>query len=1111
MKSVAAFIFLSLAIICGNNDAVAQLWKQYADSAKALSEQQKINEAIEMYSRSKDELVKDSQGTMSYAEVCNSLAVLFDLGAGQYKKAEPLYLEALQIAEKIKGKESPVYAEWCNDLGNLYRTMGENQKAEPLLLDALKIREKILGKEHADYAASCNDLGLFYMGNEKYKQAEPLLLDARRIWGNTLGKEHAKYAKSCNNLALLYARMNQLDKAETFITEARQIFLKAFGNMDPNYAGATSNLAAIYLRRDQYEKAEPLMIESLEIVETTRGKEHPDYARGCINLGMLYMNMNQYQKAAPFLVEAKTKMEQVFGNQHLDYVRTCEILAGLYGEMGMYEKAEPLFLEMKQTLSKLKGNEDAEYANSCRRLAELYRLMGQFQKAEALGLESKKIIEKAQGKESLNYALSCQSLGALYERTGQLEKAISFELEAQNTILKTSGKENRDYASGCSGLAGLYRRMNQYEKAESLFLEAKEIWEKVAGINNSGYAMIIHNFGRLYQAMHQYQKAEPLLLQAKDIREKRLGKSHADYMASCSRLGNLYWNMQENEKAKRLYAEAYELEIASTRKVFDFTSEIEKQRYIKEIANLDQFYLSFLTSVYPQSDHGVTYDVCLSSRNLILNSSRQFRYLMRTSSDSAVRRKYDEWLYLKERLSFWYAKPAARRPAYVNDFESQANNLEKELTSMSSAFKTEHLKKTISWTDIQQSLKPNEAAIEFVKFKFFNGYRMTDSILYFAVLLRKDRAAPQLVPLFENKELSAILRNGNTTNTIAAIYHDNHSYSAYNLIWSPLEKHLENITKIYFAPSGQLYRICFAAIPIDGNHVLGDKYELVQLNTTASIVSQEEQLIATSDKILLFGGIKYDADSTNLKQATSAFHNKKNTDDTALFAYSDDARGNTWKYLPGTEREIKAIQSIGKQMNYSVTLSLGAMATEEKFKELNGSSLSVLHIATHGFFFPDMKKDKENTESSETEKVLRQAENPLLRSGLLFAGANHAWKGRPIEGIENGIVTAFEISDMSLPQTKLVVLSACETGLGDIQGNEGVYGLQRAFKIAGVENLVMSLWKVPDNTTAEFMQEFYKSIFNKQSVNKAFYNAQTTMKNKYRKEPFKWAAWILVR
>ena len=191
----------------------------------------------------------------------------------------------------------------------------------------------------------------------------------------------------------------------------------------------------------------------------------------------------------------------------------------------------------------------------------------------------------------------------------------------------------------------------------------------------------------------------------------------------------------------------------------------------------------------------------------------------------------------------------------------------------------------------------------------------------------------------------------------------------------------------------------------------------------------------------------------------------------------------------------------------------GNAATEESVKALTGNlSPAVLHIATHGFFYPDTRAKNDSTYTTNSlANPFKQSDNPLMRSGLFFAGADDAWKGKPINGKEDGILTSYEVSNLYLPNTKLVVLSACKTALGEIQGNEGVYGLQRAFKIAGVDNLVMSLWKVPDTETAAFMQELYKNIFNKQSINNAFYNAQTVMRHKYSNEPYKWAAWILVR
>jgi CHAT domain-containing protein len=247
-----------------------------------------------------------------------------------------------------------------------------------------------------------------------------------------------------------------------------------------------------------------------------------------------------------------------------------------------------------------------------------------------------------------------------------------------------------------------------------------------------------------------------------------------------------------------------------------------------------------------------------------------------------------------------------------------------------------------------------------------------------------------------------------------------------------------------------------------------------------------------------------------MKQVAAAYH----TDNTISHGQPGElARGGDIQYLPATKTEVEKIKQQADKAHLQVDTLTGIHATEESFKALNGkASPSVLHIATHGFFFPDPNgTDSIQTKFQTTGKAFRQAHDPLFRSGLLFAGANNAWRGKPVSGIEDGIVTAYDVSGMYLPHTKLVVLSACETALGDIQGSEAVYGLQRTFKIAGAQNLVMSLWKVPDAETSEFMQLFYDNMFAHQSVSNAFYHAQTMMKNKYRSEPVKWAAWILVQ
>lgn len=192
----------------------------------------------------------------------------------------------------------------------------------------------------------------------------------------------------------------------------------------------------------------------------------------------------------------------------------------------------------------------------------------------------------------------------------------------------------------------------------------------------------------------------------------------------------------------------------------------------------------------------------------------------------------------------------------------------------------------------------------------------------------------------------------------------------------------------------------------------------------------------------------------------------------------------------------------------------GWQATEESFKQMGqtGSSPHILHISTHGYFYPDPKTvDGEGGTAGETEPVFKQSDHPMIRSGLILAGANHAWKtGHPLGNREDGILTAYEISQLDLHNTELVVLSACETGLGHIDGNEGVYGLQRAFKTAGVKTLLMSLWQVPDYQTQELMAVFYqKWLPGKMPIRQALQAAQKAMRDKGY-EPYYWAGFVVV-
>jgi len=226
------------------------------------------------------------------------------------------------------------------------------------------------------------------------------------------------------------------------------------------------------------------------------------------------------------------------------------------------------------------------------------------------------------------------------------------------------------------------------------------------------------------------------------------------------------------------------------------------------------------------------------------------------------------------------------------------------------------------------------------------------------------------------------------------------------------------------------------------------------------------------------------------------------------------SRGGVWQYLSGTKIETNEIKNIFEKNNFSTTLYTQNLASEEQFKSFSNNSLSLIHIATHGFYFPNVESNKETFAFMENEIQYVFSENPLLRSGIILSGGNNIWSDIEIpENVEDGVLSAYEISQMNLFGTKLVVLSACQTGLGDVKGSEGVFGLRRALKMAGVEYIIMSLWSVPDEQTKELMLEFYKNFVSGKEIHVAFKLAQNYMKEKYKDvagAAYAWAAFVLI-
>lgn len=1087
-----------------------------------------------------------------------------------YEKAEPLFIEARTIFKKLGDAFNYDYGIAQAMLAHIHTAKKDFANAEAEYVEALMIITKTTGVLSPQYTSTGIEYGKLLMTLDKNKEAEKLLLDIKGVLESANVKKSNDYLTVCDSLVIIYRKLGQENTANAFEAEAR-ITRSGMPGGDSTYKTTPlwrkwADSANVFNGYNEIEKA----ITYYKKVHTVLWRDSfwtVDNASISYNLGTLYMYAGKYSDAAPFFLECKQIFEKL-QKDSANYIASCDNLAGIYFKLGYSKKAEPLLVEAKRAQEKVYGKENENYARICGDLALAYGNMNEYDKSEPLLIEARNILEKIYGKEDINYAKSCSDLGLLYFSIGQYDKAESLYVEAQN-IQINSGKKDPDFASTYITLAVLYETKKQYEKAKELLIEGKKIFEEMLGKNHPLYAYFCDELSCVYALLHEPGKAESTLAESKKVWQKALGKNSNDYAVSCMNLGNIYMQQKKIDKARSEYLEAkkifeergdthdenygllnhnlailywlsHQLQLSENQfkqslklkkenlvKVFEFTSEKEKLVYVKNILGEDNLIYSFY--LLDKLPSGEPYDLTLFHRNLILSASQSLQKEIYYSNDTVIKNKYNTWINYKQNIAELYTTKTNNKEELAT-IESKANQLEKELTRESSSFNKQ--RQNISWINIQQQLKPGEVAIEFATFNFYRGENATDSICYVAFVLRKDKAFPKTVYLCNGLQLQSVLLNNGSSRginrsvseNISDLYNsrgvivvgkeNSNNKSLYNLIWLPIEKELQGIKTIYFAPNGLLYRVAFAALPMNDKQLLSDKYKLVQLISTAVLTDHEPGTVDPANKISLYGGIVYDTDSTSLKNAarinvlSSAYENPD-------FPVSKLQRGESFNFLPGTFTEVSGIKHLAEQNHLKATLLSGIEATEESFKSLNGkSSPAIIHIATHGFFFPDPKDSITESFSILHEKsgvAFKKSDNPLFRSGLLFSGASLAWQGKPVPNIEDGILSAYEVSNMYLPNTKLVVLSACETALGDIQGSEGVYGLQRAFRIAGVQNLIMSLWKVPDAETSEFMMMFYKNLFAGRSINDAFYAAQTTMKNKYRNEAFKWSAWILVK
>jgi CHAT domain-containing protein/lipopolysaccharide biosynthesis regulator YciM len=848
------------------------------------------------------------------------------------------------------------------------------------------------------------------------------------------------------------------------------------------------------------------------------GKRNVDYFLTVEKLGVLYNRKGDYQNALHIELE-KMGLIKKTGTM---YSKVLFNIGELYKKTGDYSNAEKYYLEAKNSWEKT-GDKSTGYASLLNSLGDYYMDLGDYASAEKYCLEAKTVFEKNSYQEIPVYAGLLKSLAILYSMQNVYDKAETYLLKAAN-ILKQQRRSNPSaYALSLGDLGNLYCTMNEYSKAETYHLEQKEILEKVADTEDSDYAVSLIGLGNLYSKSGDYARAEKFYLDATEIFKKASGKEHPDYVGSMRNLCYLYQNMKEYEKATEFEKTACEQTISLTGQNFSFLSEQQRNLYWKtQSLNFESSYS--LSWFYPAAAaNGLNYNNTLFTKGILLRTSNQIRNAVYNSGNRQLIQQFEDMGSLRQQIIVQQSRDSLDLE-YLESLSSRADSLDKALTLASQSYRDLKSDISMTWQDVQKHLRPGDVAVEFVHFRLYDK-RWTDSTLYAALVLRSGVQSPVWIPLCEQKQLQEALHTDtrDTQEQTETLYLEKGA-QLYRLVWQPLEKELSKASNVYYSPSGLLHKIAFSALPAGGGgQLLSDRYSLYPVSSTREIarLKRETSVAAVRDTTAVYGGLTYDVRQSSMLAAARAVHKAGDSRFADRFRRRDAGLPDAglrsgfseWQYLSGTKSETEQIVTSLSDKRIPHRYYTGDSGNEESFKYLSGTHTGVIHLATHGFFLPDA----ENSAADETVQRSgggrdKPFENPLLRSGLIMSGANTQWLAREYvmeDGVEDGILTADEISRLNLTETKLAVLSACETGLGDVKNSEGVFGLQRAFKLAGVESLIMSLWKVPDDATAELMTAFYNEWLAGATKQNAFKTAQQKVRAKY-KSPYYWAAFVMM-
>lgn len=962
---------------------------------------------------------------------------------------------------------------WAKDWG----------KTVSLLENAERSALSDLGLYHQNYLTILNDLGTAYWKAKNFNRAEKVLAQSLALKSEVYPKNDKEVILSMSNLAGFYAERGQWQQSKTLY---QQIL-----NSDPRqipdiYVSAAQNLVSLYDMNQQPDSANLMLhrIEKLNFIPVNSflAFQHKFY-RARVN-----RKLQKYQEAEQeFEVLVSSLADRQEPELRELYVQSLQEQGILSLQTGSYSRAERMLLDAYEKVT-AEMNRDFLLTELSNNLAQVYDKLNIYDKALDYYQESLGRCMASYAKNSLPCVILQNNIAGVYLKQNNIQQAIVNYRSVIVEFEKLLSPTDPLYITALNNAATAHRKNNQPEIAQQHLEKAQKLLASNGADRSDLAATVYNNIAVINTAQGDYEKAARHYENAYQIKKAIYGDNSVLLLDLISNLAVTYWALNKPQLSIPLFKKSMQLATRQVTYVFPNLNESEQVQFYQR---LKEDFERFNTIAIQWAEKDSELLAQMFQNRTIIKSLQFFTDQRRknhigTKNDAGLNDLVIKLKDSRDRLGHLYQLPLNQLGAgsEIAALEKMVDSLEKTISLRTSEvlYGDNMTAEEIRWQSLVARLQPDEAIVEMVRFRKYDRHSsrkkdyfgFADSVYYAALILTSEtETRPELVLLKDGANLETRYYNYYRN----AIRYSVQDELSYHFFWRPLEAKLAGKRKIFFSSDGVYHRINVNTLrdSRSGKFLL-ENIDIVYLLNPIQVLEKKLSVKDMKRDAVLMGDPVFDEDVSKPRERGVEF--------------------NYFTALPGTQEELRAIDKLLKKHSWRSGLFLKGAATEENLKAVR--SPGILHLASHGFF------------SSEVVALNAEAKNEFLfHSGLVLAGANQSLSTGLTSFENDGIVTAFEVMNLDLANTQLVVLSACETGLGKIENGEGVFGLQRSFMQAGARNVLISLWKVDDQATRDLMIKFYEYLTEGNSLHDSLKKAQSDQA-KLLLDPALWGGFVLV-